>query len=865
MPSSDQEGDNAQAVAPAQFTATTQTVPPPNFRSTADYDSEDKIGPNFTDHFSLRHPSSTVRFRGARVHVYEAGYEQILLEDRRSFQDTKNEEVTKDDGDNGKSRRQHRHTITVKRMNWSGLGLRTLRLAYALIALLLVGFAFVLCFQIVLFLFLNLPVDANASSIEARKGRARVVGTLLSVPVFLFGMASLMAIGSTFVSDCWQGGPLIRAVSGLPSLVTEVLFFVFFILVPALTAVVSLMAQYENPWEVTCRAWCLSVAFAFCIFGLGIVYREVQACLQLVSIYFDDISVEDQGNMPAWKKWMPKVQRSVILTTMQRYSGHKNEQYLVTGEDVAPEGGFTFCDKHKPRQSKQGLYTRLTQMKCLGCIFDTIDPPKRLYTIEEVRDVLPFVTRHNWSLESMFCRKNRERGIVSAKGPSALTSDQVKASVVCNVGATTLVSLIVIALLVWFNAGTMVYVFGAIISVLCCILPLVRSSTETVAMYKDINTTEGIGGSILDDEEAFVDEADVKDGATPGDEKSANEEDRNFHKAERRTMFQLWETTRVAQPKEWTCYSLISFEFIFFFLYPMCVLFITHNYPVAVVFIIVSIIAMLRKYFDPSAILCELGSMNDVDVETNPGEGELYTVTGRAKSLKGSDKTLVLKSRLADIVGSISRSAATTRWMYFFGTLVLLVFLLFLQAINSDDGLGERPPIVLVDDFYYPGEETLQYPTCELSKGFKIGSSDTALGDYSMLSALAYETTNVTDYLLPQYFGGEGIAIDEDEFVTNYRDDSGTASVPVYFKFITFPRVPNLGVVAIRGSQTSWDWVVNMQLWSAAGLAQVVKVSCRLVCRLNCLLFFTSKNHLFFLQLLCPVGHPLRLVVAPDP
>ena len=74
------------------------------------------------------------------------------------------------------------------------------------------------------------------------------------------------------------------------------------------------------------------------------------------------------------------------------------------------------------------------------------------------------------------------------------------------------------------------------------------------------------------------------------------------------------------------------------------------------------------------------------------------------------------------------------------------------------------------------------------------------------------------------YFG-EGIAIDEDEFVANYRVDSGSASVPIYFKFITFPPVPGLGVVAIRGSQTSWDWVVNMQLWSAAGLAQAVKVS----------------------------------------
>jgi len=51
---------------------------------------------DYVDHFSLRGPSSTVRYRGARVKVYEQANDQFLLEDR----------VSKD----GK------HEITVKRM-----------------------------------------------------------------------------------------------------------------------------------------------------------------------------------------------------------------------------------------------------------------------------------------------------------------------------------------------------------------------------------------------------------------------------------------------------------------------------------------------------------------------------------------------------------------------------------------------------------------------------------------------------------------------------------------------------------------------------------------------------------------------------
>merc|ERR1712238_257344 len=51
----------------------------------------------------------------------------------------------------------------------------------------------------------------------------------------------------------------------------------------------------------------------------------------------------------------------------------------------------------------------------------------------------------------------------------------------------------------------------------------------------------------------------------------------------------------------------------------------------------------------------------------------------------------------------------------------------------------------------------------------------------------------------------------------------GTVLSPIYFKLFTFPSQPGTGVVAIRGSQTAWDWMVNMQLWSASGLAQLVK------------------------------------------
>jgi lipase ATG15 len=801
---------------------------PENLRSIRDYDDDDETGPTFVDHFSLRHPSSTVRFRGSRVHVYESSSEQILLEDRRSRKDSKGDrddnDDDDDDDDNGKSRsrQQHSHTVTVKRMDTTSFGLRMLRLAYTLISLLIFGYVFALCFQIILFLFLNLPVDAGLTSGNADQDSLKVISTLLSVPVFLFGLSSLMAIGSTFVADCWSGGHLVRAVFTFPVIISEIIYFTFFLLIPALTFIIALFAHSEHPWEVCCYVWIATTAFTFCCFGLAIVWTEVSTCFLLLSIHYNDN--DEDTNI------LLQIQRSILLMQTQKYSGKKEEEYLVSGEDIAPDGGYTFSEVHQPMQVKRSLYTRLTQMKCLRFMWEPLDPIKRIYSIEEVRDVLPFLTNHNWSLESMFCSGRRSRRIISARGPSALSTDQVMASFICNIIGTIFIIIFFIGILVWMSTGTKSYILVAFIGFFCCLLPMIRSNNAMLKLYTDINKDDSI--RLVEDE----DEINVNELVSGGDVTTTGEEGVDVQtpissrekQAEKMTMFRLWEIVRITKPKVWVCYTGLLLEFFFLFLWPVATLFNVGNNPIAGVFLIISLFSFLRKYFDAAAILCELGSMDDIDIEKEPGkESKGLPFFKKYSSLKGRDKTLVLKSRLADVVGNISRSGSVVRWMYLFGFLVLLTFVMFLGAISQDDGLGERPPIVLVDDYYYPGEKTLQYPTCSMSKGFQFSvdgeNFDSALADYAFLSAMSYEVPNVTSYLLPQWFGTRGIAVDEDAFVKQYRKESGTDGNPTYFKLFTFPSMPGTAVVAIRGSQTSWDWLVNMQLWSASGLAQIVK------------------------------------------
>jgi hypothetical protein len=119
-----------------------------------------------------------------------------------------------------------------------------------------------------------------------------------------------------------------------------------------------------------------------------------------------------------------------------------------------------------------------------------------------------------------------------------------------------------------------------------------------------------------------------------------------------------------------------------------------------------------------------------------------------------------------------------------------------------------------------------------LTKGFTVATdkdaaadeaSSTLLADYAFLSAMAYETENITTYSIDQWLGKPGVLVDEEEFVSQWREDSGTDLNPVYFKLFSVKEMPELAVMSIRGSETSYDWIVNLQLWSSAGLAQVIK------------------------------------------
>lgn len=65
---------------------------------------------------------------------------------------------------------------------------------------------------------------------------------------------------------------------------------------------------------------------------------------------------------------------------------------------------------------------------------------------------------------------------------------------------------------------------------------------------------------------------------------------------------------------------------------------------------------------------------------------------------------------------------------------------------DAENGIGPdpttgRPPIRVVDDFYYPPQPDVSYPLCKLHKGYSFPGreNDTRITDYNFLAANSYE------------------------------------------------------------------------------------------------------------------------------
>ena len=284
---------------------------------------------SFHDHFTLPARSSTVRFRASNTasRVYEDSHSQFIIEES---------------GESGK--------ITAKQFPSGNSRLGFLRAVYTLVVLFWTGFLVVFCVQVLLFLIQDLTIQVGATSKQgAEVGEA--IGTILSLPMYIHGLASALVLAGHYAMDTWGGFPLFKNfVFGNWSIVTTSwITFFFFLGLPLFIMAICLFIQTDDWWSITALSWFSLIAIFYVVFCMTVVYFEINACLALIR--------HQTSNSHFWFL----LKRAILLRQMSRYSGKTQKIYIARGELEDATGVCSHVDESNARYSI-GLYTKVHAM-----------------------------------------------------------------------------------------------------------------------------------------------------------------------------------------------------------------------------------------------------------------------------------------------------------------------------------------------------------------------------------------------------------------------------------------------------------------------------------------------------------------------
>jgi lipase ATG15 len=246
-------------------------------------------------------------------------------------------------------------------------------------------------------------------------------------------------------------------------------------------------------------------------------------------------------------------------------------------------------------------------------------------------------------------------------------------------------------------------------------------------------------------------------------------------------------------------------EVVLLFIFPLVSLFLTGDSAIGIIFLVIGIFSLSRYYMNAGVVLEEVGS--------------LHALLGKDDHRKWQNR-----SRTNDIVTNITRSRSRGPWIIVLGFFFFLCLALVISGMTQSDSQALQSGIdaTLIPGFVYVREEnTLPYPTCSLdfNSGGPTGGVVNTI-DFAFMAAMAYETNATRLQEFYDEWFGPGVAMNMPDVVSDFRNQTQRETSPVTYSLASFPNFTStgdpIGVVSIRGSQNSWDWLTNAQLWSAA-------------------------------------------------
>jgi hypothetical protein len=644
------------------------------------------------------------------------------------------------------------------------------------------GFLLIFCLQTLLFLFVSLVMEGGFTS-KQHLNILHLLGTILSIPVFVYGLASALTMASEFVYDTWQGHLLLRTVVRWNAVYLDWIAFLAFLGVP-LGVMLYHMFTSDLWWEATALAWFGCVLIAYGFFCLAVFIFEIWGALELLSHHpnFNDEAMTFSNLFTVFLK------RAILLRQCHRYAGVRQRTFYMEGSQELPTPNVSYDQSeladHEYVQESVSWYSKLTQkMPESWCVrFET---PVRQFHMEDVLDRTIFVTDATWNLEKLFCRRQKARSLLVVNGSSRVTTPQVISSLVCAILGNALMVLTFIALLWWADIPILAIV-------VLTVLLLVANRDNMRRIYVVWDTYQDTRRRALD----------TTRGAAMGSE----------------AIYQVTEVHRVTQPTDMLCWILFGLEIFGLFVFPLWMLFDVGNKSIAILFLVLGFFSGFRHYFNAPVVLSELGSLDLL-------EGRFLRSQPEEPGPEVEEEDWREKNRLSKIVGKISQGSRRETWTKVITTFVLIFFLLFVLAFSQGSNSGDVSDASnLLKDFrYVPEEGTFKYPTCSMTADFQIpGSNATAMADYAYMASIAYNSPESMPTILDAWFG-KGVAYDDLDLVTEFRNKETDSHSAVHYKLITFPDDPDFAVLTIRGTSNGWDMISDAQLWSASFLAQMVR------------------------------------------
>eukprot|EP00577_Skeletonema_sp_RCC1716_P002630 CAMPEP_0113383242 /NCGR_PEP_ID=MMETSP0013_2-20120614/6257_1 /TAXON_ID=2843 ORGANISM="Skeletonema costatum, Strain 1716" /NCGR_SAMPLE_ID=MMETSP0013_2 /ASSEMBLY_ACC=CAM_ASM_000158 /LENGTH=962 /DNA_ID=CAMNT_0000265775 /DNA_START=207 /DNA_END=3095 /DNA_ORIENTATION=- /assembly_acc=CAM_ASM_000158 len=747
--------------------------------------------PRVLDHYSLPTPSSTVRFRSAHVHVYDSQGSQLILEERLTTRNTAQGKASSLSLHENGEQTNTTANVTVKRVMNSSPELLFLRGIYSAIAFFKGAFLFIFAVGLLLFLVSDL---ANQAKVIIFNGTGDnkdlafpLIGTILSIPVFLHGLTQLMTLITSFVTDVFAGSPLLNSF-GCGVVLTNWIKFTFFIGIPALTFVGLLLSGSQDFLPITLITTFVSVTFLFFCFSVNVVCLRVSSCLYLVKEIYER---EDMTTTERLKYTILTAEESTLSGKVHKnYIYDSNVYDLKRLDSNSMIGGGN--GKALYLYSSHGQwYIKFTQLMPRG-LFTTLDLPMRCWTQAEIDFNIPFYTKSSWSLESVFCRRKNESHIAMVSGPSALTPKQSFSSLLCYFFGVVFYILLVTGLMVFAQVSATV-----IAAVVCLFVAYwLWQGRKEYRMIKHANT---------------IIRRLQSDGNDNADGSDDNEDDYDS------ALFQKWETFMVTKPT--LSFAWISFivKNIIIAMIPLSYFCYSRNLVGAMTYLVLFLLCFEKHYFDIGPIVEALGSFGTLGME--PGLGA------------ATRNEWQQKSRLYHIT-RMNNNASRRIWSKLLNFFAVLFGVVAMAAISSGPGQeeGVAPYVTFPSNstFFYDVPQEEVSPMCNVNFGNNNGSNATSsltspvkyLADYNFLTIISYFKIDSIQPLLDTWFG-EGEAFLDEDVIPTFREAHPDLPSAASFQLVSFS--DGSAIVCVRGTTTYFDFLVDARLWYAASLFQLVQ------------------------------------------